>query len=726
MRRKLLSILALLLTAVSGAWAGTQATGYFESCTAHHGSIRVKGWAYDPDQPATSIQVHAYIWYGSSVGTTKEERMPAVGINANIERSDVNEAKGITGAHGFDQYIAVPAGTYTVQVYASDKTGDGNPKIPGTSGNPATYTVTVTDPYNITYDANGGSGAPDAQKKGEFVQINLSAAKPTRDGYVFKEWNTAQDGSSISYAPGAAYTADGDATLYAQWLKLVASGDCGTGVTYSLAEDGKLTISGSGAMTNFNLFMTKAPWDGNKASITSVVIESGVTSIGNNAFNECSNLASVTIPTGVTSIGQSAFSGCSTLETITLPAGVMTLGNSVFQNCSKLSSVTLPDLMTSIGSSAFSGCIALETITLPAGLTTINNQTFFNCFSLASITLPASLTTIGTSVFSGCTALANFNVDANSNSFATEDGVLFNKDKTKLVRYPQGKSGNTYTIPTSVTTIDKYAFYSCSSLTEITLPDALTTIDKYAFYYCSKLEAITIPASVTGIDYYAFADCSNLATVTLNSNPYINANAFNNIAADATVTMNLTANSAGGAYWMTFYNQNYKFQADENTQIFKAALEGAGLTLTELTTDKIVNANNAVILKSTAGTITMTLVTSKSSNDFNSNSLKGVATAAGLTAADPSTTFVLNNGTQGVGFYRLAKGKTLGVGKAYLTYSGSLAPEFLGFGNETTGIDATLVNSEKVNSVVYDLQGRKVAQPTKGLYIVNGKKVVIK
>ena len=85
MRRKLLSMLVLIMTAVSGAWAGTQATGYFESCTAHHGSIRVKGWAYDPDQPATSIQVHAYIWYGSSVGTTKEERMPAVGINANIE-----------------------------------------------------------------------------------------------------------------------------------------------------------------------------------------------------------------------------------------------------------------------------------------------------------------------------------------------------------------------------------------------------------------------------------------------------------------------------------------------------------------------------------------------------------------------------------------------------------------------------------------------------------------
>ena len=305
--------------------------------------------------------------------------------------------------------------------------------------------------------------------------------------------------------------------------------------------------------------------------------------------------------------------------------------------------------------------------------------------------------------------------------------MLFNKDKTKLVRYPQGKSGNTYTIPTSVTTIDKYAFYSCSSLTEITLPDALTTIDKYAFYYCSKLEAITIPASVTGIDYYAFADCSNLATVTLNSNPYINANAFNNIAADATVTMNLTANEGETCeYWLTFYNENHNFEADANTQIFKARLSDKDLTLTELTTDKIVNADNAVILKSTAGTITMTLTSIASDNDFTSNSLEGVWDAAGLTAANPSTTFVLNNGTQGVGFYRLAAGKTLGVGKAYLTYDGALAPEFLGFGNETTAISTIEQMRNVENETFYDLQGRRVAQPTKGLYIVNGKKVMIK
>ena len=92
-----------------------------------------------------------------------------------------------------------------------------------------------------------------------------------------------------------------------------------------------------------------------------------------------------------------------------------------------------------------------------------------------------------------------------------------------------------------------------------------------------------------------------------------------------------------------------------------------------------------------------------------------------------SNIYVLNKKSDVVGFYKLSSGGTIGANKAYLTYSGggSSAPSFFGF-DETTGIDATLVNSEKVNSVVYDLQGRKVAQPTKGLYIVIGKKVVIK
>ncbi len=178
---------------------------------------------------------------------------------------------------------------------------------------------------------------------------------------------------------------------------------------------------------------------------------------------------------------------------------------------------------------------------------------------------------------------------------------------------------------------------------------------------------------------------------------------------------------------MTFYNQSDNVQVPSTgTQIFKATLNGKALTLTELTTDKIVTKGNAVILKSTTGPISLMPTSTDSENDFRGNSLQGVTDPDGLTAADPSTTFVLNNGTNGVGFYRLTPGKQLGVGKAYLIYSGTLAPEFFGF-NETTSIESIAKNQQPTaNDPYYDLQGRRVVNPTKGLYIVNGNKIVIK
>jgi len=469
------------------------------------------------------------------------------------------------------------------------------------------------------------------------------------------------------------------------------SGSCGTSLTYSYVESTHtLTISGSGAMTKFDLFKTKAPWDGYKASITSVVIESGVTSIGEYAFKQCTSLASVTIPTSVTNIGKSAFEQCSSLTTIDIPTSVTTIGNGAFDSTG-LTEITIPASVTTLGTSVFTSCTSLTTVSISADLTSIGMSLFRGCIKLASVNIPASVTSIEGSAFYGCSNLTSI------------------------------------TIPAGVTSIGSQAFRNCTGLTSIDLPDNLTTIDVYAFYGCNNasLTSISIPASVTSIGQNAFKNCSNLATVTLNSNPTIGTDAFTGIADGAAVTMNLTANSAGGAFWMTFYNQNYDFEADANTQIFKAALTGTKLELTELTTDKIVPKDKPVILKSTAGPIVMTKTTTASSNDFSGNSLKGVSAAAGLTAADPSTTFVLNNGTDGVGFYRLATGKTLGVGKAYLTYDGALAPEFLGFG-ETTSISEIEKMRNVENETFYDLQGRRVAQPTKGLYIVNGKKVVIK
>ena len=185
--------------------------------------------------------------------------------------------------------------------------------------------------------------------------------------------------------------------------------------------------------------------------------------------------------------------------------------------------------------------------------------------------------------------------------------------------------------------------------------------------------------------------------------------------ADAAVT---AKEGASGEYWSTYYNATQGFTADENTMVFQAALSGNQLTMTEVANREI-PAGKAVILKSSSSTILLTAATTTAT--LEGNQLVGTATAI----TNPGNAYVLNKGTNGVGFYKLSSGGTIGANKAYLV-SGAGAPEFFGFDGNTTGIDATLVNSEKVNSVVYDLQGRRVAQPTKGLYIVNGKKVVIK
>ena len=188
-----------------------------------------------------------------------------------------------------------------------------------------------------------------------------------------------------------------------------------------------------------------------------------------------------------------------------------------------------------------------------------------------------------------------------------------------------------------------------------------------------------------------------------------------------TNTVDVTANEgATGEYWATYYNGTTSFTADANTTVFQAALSGSSLTLTEVPNREI-PATKAVILKSSSATITLT--PASTTETLEGNSLTG--TTAAMTGA-AGNIYVLNNGTQGVGFYKLKSTGTIGANKAYLTYSGALAPEFFGFDGNTTSINEVRGKMEDVSGEYYDLQGRRVSQPTKGLYIVNGKKVVIK
>ena len=183
--------------------------------------------------------------------------------------------------------------------------------------------------------------------------------------------------------------------------------------------------------------------------------------------------------------------------------------------------------------------------------------------------------------------------------------------------------------------------------------------------------------------------------------------------------VNVTANEgATGEYWATYYNNEKGFTADANTTVFKAALTGSQLTMTEVA-GKEIPAGKAVILKSTAATITLTPATTTAT--LEGNQLVGTATAI----TNPGNAYVLSKGAKGVGFYKLTSGGTIGANKAYLTYSAG-ARDFFLF-DETTGIISVNGSGLMVNGSdgCYDLQGRRVQNPVKGLYIVNGKKVFI-
>ena len=225
-------------------------------------------------------------------------------------------------------------------------------------------------------------------------------------------------------------------------------------------------------------------------NLTDITVPNSVTSIGDRAFAGCTGLTSVTLGNGVTSIEDGAFYGCTGLTSITIPNSVTSIGESAFVDCTGLTSITIPDSVTSIGESAFVDCTGLTNVTLGNSVTSIEDEAFYDCSGLTSITIPGSVTSIGDGAFDGCTSLTSINVASGNNYYSGINGVLFNKKKTELIRYPEGKSQTSYTIPNSVTSIGYAAFAGCTGLASITIPDSVTSIGGYAFCDCTGLKDV--------------------------------------------------------------------------------------------------------------------------------------------------------------------------------------------------------------------------------------------
>ncbi|MCD7828675.1 MAG: leucine-rich repeat domain-containing protein [Clostridiales bacterium] len=288
-------------------------------------------------------------------------------------------------------------------------------------------------------------------------------------------------------------------------------------------------------------------------SLKSTSIGTGVTAINYGTFGGCSSLENIVIPSTVTEIGNSAFSYCTSLTSISIPDSVTTIGASAFYNCTALTHVDISEYVTSIGYRAFRSCDALEKITvdennqyytsdeygvlfnknktelihfpkgagiasysIPDGVISIDDSIFSFCTSLESITIPGSVTSIYDFEFEECTSLKSITVSEDNEYYSSDEyGVLFNKDKTVIIAFPEGSSLTSYSIPDGVEIIDYGAFYLCGSLENIYLPNSVTTIRASGFFGCTSLKEIIIPEGVTEIQYYAFHHCTSLQSVTI-------------------------------------------------------------------------------------------------------------------------------------------------------------------------------------------------------------------
>ena len=286
---------------------------------------------------------------------------------------------------------------------------------------------------------------------------------------------------------------------------VTVSGTCGDNVVWSLnTTTGVLTISGTGAMRDFDSYTGSSPWYSYRNLIKYVTIGNGVTSISGYAFANCTGLASVTIPDSVTTIGDSAFWCCSSLTSVTIPDSVTSIGHYVFYSCRSLASVAIGNSVTTIGYYAFYECTSLTSVTIPDSVTGIGDYAFWDCTSLASIIIPDSVTGIGDYAFRNCKGLTSVTIPDSVTSISNS---AFS-----------GCTGLTsVTIPDSVTTIGSNAFYDCKGLTSVTIPDSVTSIGGSAFWYCTGLTSVTIPDSVTSIGNSVFSGCTGLTSVMIGS-----------------------------------------------------------------------------------------------------------------------------------------------------------------------------------------------------------------
>ena len=290
---------------------------------------------------------------------------------------------------------------------------------------------------------------------------------------------------------------------------------------------------------------------GGLGALEKLVIPDTVISIHGYSFRGCHALKHIRLPKQIRGIGAYSFYNCLQLEEVIIPDGITYVGSRAFENCRSLKHIHLPDSVRSIDQDAFyesglvsftfppevrsiercmfSGCKDLEEVILPEQVTSIAINVFEQCSSLKRIRIPASLENIGNpvvvgipgsgkkspngwekNVFSNCESLESFDVDPDNRLLSSQDGVLYSKDKTMLILYPQGRKEEVFSIPEGVTVLTSSAFYNNPYLKEVYLPNSLREIKDNVFAKCVNLKKAVPPSSLTSIETGAYSFCANL------------------------------------------------------------------------------------------------------------------------------------------------------------------------------------------------------------------------
>ena len=366
----------------------------------------------------------------------------------------------------------------------------------------------------------------------------------------------AEEATEAVEESGAAETTEVAVSAPAAEAAVLRSGTCGADLTWELDDEGVLTISGTGAMDDYD---SMAPWDTYRRNYDRIVVEEGVTSIGMYAFSGLSVIESIILPESLTSIGYAAFQrtlmnsieipdavttigpwafeSCTDLESLTLPETLTSIGGWAFQNCDALTEVTLPGSLTEVGEWAFFNCDALETVVISEGVAKLGKCAFYGCNVLTDIQFPDTYVDLGYDVFSGCIALEKLYIPASQTGFlgafngckslyrieidpahpeyTSVDGVVFSKDMKQLVFYPASKADMTYTVPDGVEDISSGAFTGCVYLHNLILPDSITVLGESALSGTESLSTVQLPSTLTTIGESAFADCTQLSSITI-------------------------------------------------------------------------------------------------------------------------------------------------------------------------------------------------------------------